>query len=315
MPLNFRALRLFAAAAEHGSLSKAAAAMFVTQPAVSKAIAGLERDFGIALLERGRRGTTLTEAGAVLYAQARVMLGAERVVEEEIALLLGLGGGSLRIGASTTIATYLLPPLLGAFHRQYPRIHLRVTSANTHDVAAALVDGDVDVALVEGPVHDERISVREWRQDELVVIAGSRHPLAGCAAVSLEQLAGELFVVREPGSGTREVAESALREHRLVPRGTLEVGSTAAIMQTVAAGLGVAIVSAAAAADQITLGTLRVLPVTAMVIRRSFTELGIPGRRLSPAAAAFSALLRPGDPRQGDPRRSASSAGSSSSVP
>lgn len=293
MPLSFRGLDLFAAVAKHGSVSGAAAAMYVTQPAVSKAIAGLERHFGTALLERGRGGSTLTEAGAVLYAQARVILGAARVAEEEIALLRGLGRGSLRIGASTTIATYLLPALLGTFHRQYPGIHLRVTSANTHDIAAALVDGDVDVALVEGPVHDDRIAVREWRQDELVVVAGAHHPHAGRGAISLEALAAELFVVREPGSGTREVAEGALREHGLVPRDTLEVGSTAAIMQTVAAGLGVAIVSAAAAADQLTLGTLKVLDVPSMVIRRSFTELGVPGRRLSPAAAAFTALLRP----------------------
>lgn len=291
MPLNLHAVRLFAAVAEQRSVTRAAAALYLTQPAVSKAITALERDVGVALLERGRRGTTLTEAGAALYAQARVILAAERAAEEEIALLRGLGGGSLRVGASTTIATYLLPPILGAFQRRHPGVDLRVTSANTHDVAAALADGDVDVALVEGPVHDARIEVRAWREDELVVVAGALHRLADRGSASLDELAAELFVVRERGSGTREVTEDAFRAHGLAPRRTLEVGSTAAIMQTVAAGLGVAIVSAAAAADQIALGTLAVVPVPAMVIRRSLTRLTVPGRRESPATAAFVALL------------------------
>lgn len=304
MALNLRALRLFAAVAEHGGVSRAAAAHFVTQPAVSKAIAALERELGVPLLDRGHRGSTLTEAGVLLDAQARVIFAAERVAEAEIAQLRGLGAGSLQIGASTTIATYLLPPLLGGFHRRHPGIDLRVMSANTQDVAAALADGVVDVALVEGPVHDRRLEVQPWREDELVAIAGAGHPLVAGggsggsiapAGVSLGQLSAELLVVREPGSGTREVTEEAFRARGFVPRRTLEVGSTAAIMQLVAAGLGVAFVSEAAAADQIALGTLRRLPVPAMVIRRVLTQLHVAGRRTSPTALAFAQQLRPPD--------------------
>lgn len=290
--MNLRALRLFAAAAEHGSVSRAADAMHVTQSAVSKSVAALESDLGVALLERAPRGVRLTEAGAVLHAHSRVILAAERAAEEEIASLRGLSGGSLHVGASTTIATYLLPPILNAFQRQHPAIRLRVTSANTHDVATDLVDGVVDVALVEGPVHDPRIEVHAWREDELVVVAAVHHPLAADAPVSLDALAGELFVLREVGSGTREVAEQALREHGVVLTRTLEVGSTAAIKQTVAAGLGLAIVSLAAAADQLALGRLRVVRVPEMRILRALTRLTMPGRRASPAARTFTDLLR-----------------------
>src|SRR5688572_17293873 len=217
MALNLQALRVFAAVVEHRGFSRAAGALHLSQPAVSKAVAGLERDVGLPLLERGARGVRLTDAGAVLHDRARELFAVERSAEEELRALRGLDGGTLRIGASTTVATYFLPPLLGTFHARFPGVTLSVTSANTRAVTRLLLLRRVDVALVEGPVRDARIDVLPWREDDLVVIAPPRHPLARCGAVEPVALAEVAFILRERGSGTRSVAEAALQGRGVSP--------------------------------------------------------------------------------------------------
>lgn len=295
MQLNLHLLRIFAAVVEHGGFSRAGAALHISQPAVSKAVSTLEREVGAPLLDRLPRAMGLTEVGAALYAHARVIFGAERAALEELDALRGLEQATLHIGASTTIATYLLPALLAAFHRRHPGVRLRVTSANTQTVATLLVEHAVDVALVEGPVHDARIVVSPWQDDELVIIAGCAHPLVTRpptdSAVEVGALAAELFILREPGSGTREVVEEALRRQDVVLRHTLEVGSTETIKLSVAAGLGLSMVSTTAAADQLALGKLRTLAIPGFRVRRTFTRLTLAERRPSFAARAFGAVL------------------------
>lgn len=292
MGMNLRFLRVFSAVAECESFSRAAETLGITQPAVSRAVAELERELRVPLIERMARGAQLTEAGAVLHEHARVIFGAEAAAAEDLAHLRGLRRGTLRLGASTTIATYLLPELLAAFHEDHPSVELVVTSANTHDIAVLVTEHRVDVALVEGPVRDARITSNPWREDELVVIAGPSHPLAQRRRVSLRELATQLIIVREPGSGTREVVGRALRRHRVAPRRTLEVGSTEAIKRTVAAGLGVAIVSTTTITREVADGVLTVLPVQRFEVRRTFMRLSLPGRKPAPPAAAFMRYLR-----------------------
>ncbi|HWK44959.1 MAG TPA: LysR family transcriptional regulator [Stellaceae bacterium] len=293
MALNLHLLRLFMAVARYGSFSRAAEALHLSQPAVSKGVRDFEAQVGSRLLERGGPGgVTLTEAGVLVARHATVLFAAERAAEEELAALRGLRRGTLSVGASTTVATYLLPPILGAFHNRYPDIELRLTSANTRAIADLLIARDLDIALVEGPVDDPAIHVTPWREEDMVLIAGPRHPLAAVAApIDPALLANEIVIVREPGSGTRDVALAALEAHHIVPRATLEVGSTEAIKQVVAAGLGVAIVSAAAAADQIALGKLVPLSARDFVVRRPLTRLSLQPRQSSAPAAAFDALL------------------------
>ncbi|HEX5832110.1 MAG TPA: LysR substrate-binding domain-containing protein [Gemmatimonadaceae bacterium] len=311
MALNLHSLRLFAAVAEHGGFSRAAAALRVSQPAVSKAVRSLEAQVGLPLLERQARGVRLTEAGAALHARARELYAVERTAEEELLALRGLERGVLRIGASTTVATYLVPPLLGRFRERHPGITLHVTSANTRAVARLLLQRRLDTALVEGPVAHPRLAVRPWREDELVVIAPADHPLARARRVRAEALAAEPFIVREKGSGTRAVAEAALAARGLAPRTVMRLGSTEAIKQAVAAGLGLAIVSRFAAEDQLALGRLAVIPIADLVIRRPLSQLRVVGRTPSAAAAAFDALLglpyRPRETRRGRARHTGTS--------
>jgi len=293
MSLNLHHLRVFAAVAERGGFSRAAASLRLSQPAVSKTVQELERQVGLSLFDRSGRSPRLTEAGEALFARARELFGVERVAEEELGALRGLQRGVLRVGASTTVATYFLPSLLAKFHTQHPAVTLRVLSANTRAVARRLLEGRLDIALVEGPISHPRISVTPWRDDELVVIAPAAHRLVRKRTVTGADLADESFILREPGSGTRVVAEAALAENGVHPRATIQLGSTEAIKQAVAAGLGLAVVSRSAAADQLALGYIAIVPLRSAAFRRALTELRLTGRSPSAPAAAFRELLRP----------------------
>ena len=291
MAINLHYLRVFAAVADHRGFTRAAAHLRLSQPAVSKAVRGLEREIGVPLFERGARGIRLTDAGDALHARARELFAVERTAEEELRALRGLEGGTLRVGASTTIATYLLPRLLGDFRARHPAVELRVMTANTRAVARRLLQRRLDVALVEGPVVHPRIDVQPWRDDELVVLAAAAHPLARQTSVPTRALHGVPFVARERGSGTRRVAVAALRAVGVEPEWTLTLGSTEAVKQAAAAGLGLAVVSALAAADLLALGKLRRVSVDGLTIRRTLTRLRLRDHAPSAAARAFDDLL------------------------
>lgn len=290
MALNLHHLRLFAAVVDHGGFTRAAKALRLSQPAISKSLNELERQLHVALLDRSGKSIALTEAGRTLYARASELFGVERVAERELRELRGLKRGVLRVGASTTIATYLLPAYLGRFHLRHPGVRIRATSANTRAVLRALLEFRVDVALVEGPVSHPRVEIVPWLEDELVVIAPPGHRLLG-RHVDVTALAAEQFLVREPGSGTREVSERALALHGVRLKRTMRVGGTEAIKQAVAAGLGLGIVSRAAAADQLALDKISILAVDGLVIRRTLTQLELRDRTLSGAARELKELL------------------------
>ncbi|MBZ6075666.1 LysR family transcriptional regulator [Microvirga puerhi] len=290
--MNLHLLRLFDAVARHQSFSRAAEALHVSQPAVSKGVRELEAQLGSPLLERGPGGVRPTEAGLLLLSHARTVFSAEQAAEEALDALRGLRRGTLRIGASTTIATHFLPPLLGAFHRANPEVDLRLTSANTVTIAGLLTQRELDVAMVEGPLDSGEIIVQPWREDELVFIAAATHPLASRAApLPLDALADETIVLREPGSGTRDIAQSALARAGFIPRRIFEVSGNEVIARIVASGLGIGIVSSVVVADQVALGRLKQLSISGVILRRSLTRLILPNRQPSPATLAFDRLL------------------------
>jgi DNA-binding transcriptional LysR family regulator len=291
MAINLHHLRLFTAVVQHGGFTKAAGKLNLSQPAISKSLNELERQLGLELIDRTGRTVRLTDAGQALYARASELFGVERAAEQELRELRGLKRGTLRIAASTTIATYMLPPYLGRFHLRHPRVRIQTTSANTRSVLRMLLEFRVDVALVEGPVADSRVEIAPWKDDELIVIAPPTHPLRQNPAVTAPMLSDEAFLVREPGSGTRVVTERALAEHGLRLTNTMRVGGTEAIKQAVAAGLGLAIVSRAAAADQLALGKIAELPVAGLTIRRTLAQIKLQGRASTASARELESLL------------------------
>ena len=181
--LNLHLLRLFAAVVEHHGFSRAADALFVTQSAVSKGVRELERQLDLALLDRsstdgGRRGVRLTDAGEALYRHARALFAMEKAALEDVRDRVGLHRGRLRIGASTTVAGYWLPPALARFAAAHPDIALSLQVDNTAGVAEAVAAGGLDVGFVEGAVEDPRLRALRWRDEPLQLVTADDDPLA-----------------------------------------------------------------------------------------------------------------------------------------
>ena len=292
MSLNLHLLRMFAAVVQTGSFSRAAEALNISQPAISKGVRDFELQVGCRLLNRSPKGVVPTTEGLALSRHAETLFAAERAAEEELSALRGLHNGSLRIGASTTIATYMIARYLGAFHRAHPGVDLHLVSANTRDIAEQMATQDIDIGLVEGPIEERNIIAEPWRTDVMKLIVAPDHAFAAAKeAIDPKRLDDEVLILREPGSGSREVVTQALTAHSIEPLRTLEIGSTAAIKQVVAAGLGVSIVSAVSVKDQVQLGHLKIAAMQGVQIERTLWRLKVPGRIAMPAARAFEKML------------------------
>ncbi|HVX76894.1 MAG TPA: LysR family transcriptional regulator [Bradyrhizobium sp.] len=292
MSLNLHLLRLFATVVRTGSFSRAAAILRISQPAISKGVRDFELQVGCRLLDRTPKGVRPTREGQALARHAEEMFALERAAEDELLSLRNLDSGSLRIGASTTIATYMIAEYLGTFYRQYPGIELHLVSANTRDIADKMIAHDIDIALVEGPVADDELLSKPWRTDVMKLIVSPQHHFAQSPdAIKATALNEEILIVREPGSGSREVVAQALGLHAIEPKQTLEIGSTEAIKQAVAAGLGVSLVSGVAISDQLKLGRLKEIAIEDLQIERTLWQLQSPGRISIPAATAFDRIL------------------------
>lgn len=294
MALNLTLLRSFYAVVDAGSVSRASRVGFSSQPGLSKAVRELEKQLGVALLERSTKGSTPTQAGRELFEYARAIFALEARAEDALKAHKGLTATTLHIGASTTIATYLLPPLLKGFSDLHPGIELSLSRGNTRDIEARMWNYEFDVALVSGLPHDPNLEKVAWREDEMVCICAPDHPLARRELVFADELTDSVWIVREEGSGTREVMERALRPYSLLPRARLEIGGCEALKQSVAVGLGISFVSRQAAADQLALGKLKRVRLGDIEVRLPFYFLHLPGRPLSPAARAFEAFLEQG---------------------
>ncbi|MBN8974683.1 MAG: LysR family transcriptional regulator [Rhizobiales bacterium] len=292
MSLNLHLFRMFAAVVRTGSFSRAAETLNISQPAISKGVRDFELQVGCRLLNRTPKGVVPTDEGLALSRHAEALFAVERAAEDELSALRGLHNGSLRIGASTTIATYMLARYLGAFHRAHPDVDLFLVSANTRDIAEQMANQDIDIGLVEGPVEVRGLTMVPWQTDVMALIVAPDHPFAcDTQPIDPKRLQDEIMIVREPGSGTREVVAQALAAHGIEPTRTLEIGSTEAIKQVVAAGVGVSIVSEAAVADQVEQGRLKLIPIQDVTIARSLWRLTSPGRVVMPAERIFEKML------------------------
>jgi DNA-binding transcriptional LysR family regulator len=291
MSLNLHLLRLFTAVADAGGVAAAARAQRISQPAISRAVRELERQLGIELFERSTRRIRLTAEGTQVYRQAKEVFAAERAIEDAVLELKGVRRGSLHIGASTTIATYVLPQLIAAFARRYPEIELRLSAVHTRILVEMIRRYELDIALAEAPVDDVNIAVTPWRVDEMVVIAGKSHHFAKRKTVAPTELGDELFLLREPESGTRAIVIAALERARVPVHRTLSIDGTEVIKQVVAEGLGIAVVSRFSIADQLATGRLVVLNVDGLRVERPFNRLALRARRPSTAASAFYDLI------------------------
>ena len=291
MSVNRNHLALFHAVARHGGISRASAALHISQPAISRQIGELERALGVRLLDRLPRGCRLTEAGTILaeYAGRWRLLEseAERALEE----FRGMKRGRLAIGASMTIGAYLLPKVLTEFHRRVPGIELQIQIANTHSIRRALLDRSIELGLTEGLIQAEELSTELFFEDELVAIANENHRLLKLPSVSIKDIAREPFILREEGSGTREVVERALGQKGIQIKPLLSLASPEAIKNCVASGLGVAIVSRLLVEADIKSGNLAIIPIKNFSIRRPLHQQRLRDRAPSPALSGFLQVM------------------------
>jgi DNA-binding transcriptional LysR family regulator len=291
MRVNLNLLRIFAAVAEHRSFSRAAETLFISQPAVSKAVRELERQLDLPLLEReagGGRGVRPTESGLALLEHARGIFALERAAAEDIRARVGLRRGRLTIGASTTVAGYWLPPYVAEFMAALPATELEIQTANTRTVSRALIECQMDLALVEGAVDDPRILVTHWRDEPLCVIAHAASALARKPSPTLGELNRQTWLTREPGSGTRDVTEQVTAACRIAPERRIVFGSNEGIARAVAAGLGVAMLPMRVVKELSSAGAVVQVRLPAGPLpSRPLYLLQLKERPLSPLARAF----------------------------
>ncbi len=292
MDMNLHHLRAFVAVASEGNITRAARGLRTSQPAVSKQLAELEGQLGTELFDRLARGVRLTEAGELLLRHAQRILAAERAAETEIGELSGLQRGRLSIGASTTIGSYLVPTAYGAFNRAHPKVRLELEIANTAAIQAMVLDDRIDLGLTEGFVSEGQLDVEVIHRDEMVAIVAPGHPLTKKRKVSAREFAQLPFISRERGSGTRDVIEAAFAKRDLTLEPVMALGSTEAVKNAVAAGLGVAIVSRLTLDLELAAGRLALVDLPDLDIHRALHLVRLKGKGESPAVEAFMRLLR-----------------------
>lgn len=290
MHLTLRQLSIFEAVARHCSVSRAAAELHLTQPAVSMQLRQIERQIGVPLLEQVGRRLFLTEAGEELRRHAQRIAAQLDDLKNALAHLRGLESGQLRLAVVST-ANYFVSRLLADFNRRYPGIRVSLQVANREAVIGALAENRTDLAITGQPPESVDVVAQHFMDNPLVVIAAPTHRLAGADAIALRELEREPLVVREPGSGTRAAMERHFAAHNVNYRTVSELSSNEAIKQAVQAGLGLGVVSAQTLELELETGRLAVLPVESFPILRHWYIVHRTQKRLSSAAQAFRAHL------------------------
>lgn len=283
---NFR-LKVFRAVAEHLNFRKAAEHLFLTQPAVTLQIKALENDLGVRLFDRSATRVALTSQGATLlrYAEKIAKLAAE--AERALGSTDGQFSGELSLGVSTTIAQYVLPRLIGAFLVEHPRVQLSLQSGNTEEVVHSLLNAKVSIGLTEGPARHRGIRTQPFMRDELIPIAPANFEVTH---LSNQQFLNSTLLMREQGSGSRRVVESALAKAGFKLKSfknVMNLDSTESIKSAVEAGLGIGFVSRWAVSKELELGAVKIVSIRGLTVARHFSLVTRTGPELTGPPEAF----------------------------
>jgi LysR family transcriptional regulator, low CO2-responsive transcriptional regulator len=290
--VTLRQLRTFKTVADLTSFSLAAQRLKLSQPSVSYQVKELEETLGLPLLDRLGKRVQLTEAGTVLYAYARRMLDVLDEATVAIEELRGIKRGTLRVGASTTVGIYLLPAALGAFKKLHPGLVISLEIGTRARVQEQVLRNELDLAVVGPALKDPEMAIIPFLSDELVVVAPAGHPLAGKRGLTLKDLAGKPFIMREASSGSRWSLEKAARKAGAKLSVAMELGSNGAIKHAVESGLGLAVISRYATALEISSGRLVELNVRGFPIRRDWHIVHLRRRKLPAPVTAFIDFLK-----------------------
>jgi len=265
-----RRLQVFFMVAKVLSFTKAAETLHMTQPAVTFQVKQLEEFFNTRLFDRTHNKITLTEAGRIVYSYSELILEHYERMNSEVKELTGEAGGSLLIGASTTIAEYMFPSLLGGFKKRFPDVRIRLQVGNTDSIVAMVENNMIDLGVVEAPVYNNNLEVEMCRLDEMVLIVTPNHPLATKTSVLIDEIKDYSYVSREEGSGSRAVIDSYIKEQGLSYsdlKVEMELGSPEAVKMAVESGVGIAIVSQTTLSKELKLNTLKAIKLNPPLTR------------------------------------------------
>lgn len=282
MRITLRQLEIFVAITRAGSTAAAAQQIALSQSAASMALNDLESQLGTPLFDRIGRRLVLNAHGERLYPQAFAVLEQVGTIET----LAAAPCSTLRLAASTTIGAYVLPDMIARFRAHHPATRFEIAVLNTDEVVARVARLEVDAGLIEGSCAQRELDVAPWRSDELVLFAAASHPAAR-QALSAAALAGQEWVLREAGSGTRQMIDELLLPHVGVLQSTLELGSSEGIKRLVAQGVGVSILSRLVIADMLSDGQLTLLKSTLPPLRRTFLRIRHRQRSNAPLLEEF----------------------------
>lgn len=254
-----RRLQVFYTVAKLLSFTKAAEALHMTQPAVTFQVRQLEEHYNTRLFDRSHNRISLTEVGSEVFAYSARIFELYDEMDSTVREMTGNVSGVLLLGASTTIAEYMLPSLLGAFKREFPEVNIRLRVSNTDGIVSMVEENDIDLGVVEAPVNNKNLAVEVCRMDDLVAVLPPDHPLADTSAIGVADLLAYPYIAREEGSGTRGVIMEYLRECGFSAEELnvgMELGSPESIKGAVEAGMGVTILSRTTIQKELELGTL-----------------------------------------------------------
>lgn len=262
MHITLRQLEVFTEVLKSGSTTQASVVLSLSQSAVSAALADLEGQLGVQLFDRVGKRLVINEHGRLLYPKALALLEQAGEIER----LFNQDNGSLRIAASSTIGNYMLPAMIASYRLDFPQTPLELNVGNSQDVITAVADFRVDLGLIEGPCHMPELVTQPWLDDELVVFAASGSPITQ-QPVTLESLARAPWILRERGSGTREVLDHLLLTKLTDFQLVMELGNSEAIKHAVRHGIGISCLSRRVIAEQLATGSLveLVLPIAPLI--------------------------------------------------
>ena len=281
-------MRSFLAVVDTGAITEAAARLSITQPALSRRIQALEEHFGVALLNRGRKGVTVTDVGELVAREARVLVSRFDNLRNEITSHVGLETGTVRLGGGATAVSFVLPKAIADFQVRHPGVRFQLKEAGSREVEQNVVDGALELGMVTLPVSRPELDVRPLTDDRIVLIAPQDHPLAGSGQVPLSALHGAALVGFERGSAIRQLVDTGLRQAGISMNVVMELRSIPAIIRMVRSTGNLAFVSAMGVDAE---PDIVLLQVEKLDIRRTLAVISRRGAALSPAASAFAATM------------------------
>lgn len=287
-----QALLVFITAVERGNFTRTAEELHMTQPAVSQYIQSLERSMGTRLLDRTNKYVKLTKAGQIVYEYALQMKGLYFKMHSLVDDLMHNAGGELSIGASYTYGEYILPHVIARMRSEYPLIKPRISIGNTKEIAEAVLNHRLDIGIIEGELSHEKLTVQPFAEDLMYIIVPGDHRLCKQSKVSARDIAHEPWILREPGSGTREAADKMFSSLGFHPQEMVEFGSTQIIKESVEAGLGVTLLSEWVVRKELSLGSLAMLRLPETPVSRHFSWVMLHTEFKTKAVEVFMDLLQ-----------------------